>query len=107
MGQQTLDGTNITELRERRRTLVSKRLPMAAQQAGSWPISHDHCFARVVLDDVLAARWDNYLKGSPAYKHLSTNELEAAIDLAERMCERSEPLVETLHERSLRRRDEL
>ncbi len=107
MGQQTLDGTNITELRERYRTLVSGRLPMAAQQAGTWPISHDHCFARVVLDNVFAETWDNHLKGRPAYKHLSTNELETAIDLAERMCECGKPLVETLHERSLRWRNEL
>lgn len=107
MGQQTLDGTNITELRERYRTLVSERLPMAAQQAGTWPISHDHCFARVILDNVFADKWDDHLNGRPAYEHLSTNELEAAIDLAERLAERGGPLVETLHERSLQWRGEL
>lgn len=107
VGQQTLDGTNITELRERYRTLVSERLPMAAQQAGTWPISHDHCFARVVLDNVFEDRWDNHLNGRPADEHLSTDELKAAIDIAEQLCERGGPLVETLHERSLRWRDTL
>jgi hypothetical protein len=102
VGQQTLEGTDITDRRERYRTLVDERLPAAARQAGTWPVRHDHCFARVVLDNVFQDEWYDHVDGRPAYEHLSANELETAIGLAERMVGRGAPLVEELNERSLR-----
>jgi hypothetical protein len=103
--QRTLDGTDITGRRERYRTLVDERLPEAARRAGTWPIAEDHCFARVVLDNVFEDEWYEHVDGRPAYEHLSADELAAAIDLAERLLERGAPLVEELNERSLRWRE--
>ncbi len=106
VGQQTLDGTDITDRRERYRELVGERLPKTAQQAGTWPIDEDHCFARVVLDNVFEDEWYDHVGGRPVYKHLSPDELTAAISLAERLLEQGAPLVRELNERSLRWRDE-
>jgi hypothetical protein len=106
VGQQTLGGTDITSHPERYRTLVHERLPAAAQQAETWPIRHDHCFARVVLDNVFEDEWYGHVDGRPAYEHLSASELERAVCLAERMIEHGAPLVEELNERSLRWRSE-
>jgi len=93
VGQQTLDGTDITDRRERYRELVGERLPKTAQQAGTWPIDEDHCFARVVLDNVFEDEWYDHVGGRPVYKHLSPDELTAAISLAERLLEQGAPLV--------------
>lgn len=106
MGQQTLDGTDITDRRERYRTLVDDRLPEAAARAGTWPIAEDHCFARVVLDNVFEDEWYDHVDGRPAHAHLSADELAAAIDLAEELLDRGAPLVAELNDRSLRWRDE-
>lgn len=106
MGQRTLDGTDITDRRERYRTLVEERLPEAARQAGTWPIQEDHCFARVVLDSVFEDEWYDHVDGRPADEHLSAAELAAAIDHAEALLERGGPLVEALNDRSLRWRGE-
>jgi hypothetical protein len=80
MGQQTLDGTDITALRERYRTLVDEELPAAADD--DWPVREDHCFARIVLDTVFDDRWDDHI-GRPAYRSLTTEQLREAIDIAE------------------------
>ena len=97
MGQRTLDGDDISELRAAYRRRVTEELPRAARREG-WPISEDHCFARVVLDHV---------DGRPAYEHLSPAELEEAVALADRMLEAGRPAVEALNRDSLRWRGEL
>lgn len=107
MEQRTLGGANLTARRKRYRTLVHERLPAAADRADDWPLHHDHCFARVVLDGVFEGVWYDHVDGRPAYKHLSADELAAAIDIAERMLQSGAPLVSKLNGRSLRRRDEL
>jgi len=104
--QRTLDGKNLTARRERYLTLVTERLPAAAREAGTWPVDEDHCFARIVLDNVFGGRWDEHVDGRPAYEHLSPDELDAAIDVAEQLLARGRPLVEERNERSLRWRDE-
>jgi hypothetical protein len=106
VGQHTLDGTDVGARRERYRTLVDERLPEAARRAGDWPIREDHCFARVVLDNVFEDEWYEHVDGRPAYEHLSADELAAAIDLAERLLERGAPFVEALNDRSLRWRED-
>jgi hypothetical protein len=106
MGQQTLDGADLTAQREEYRTLVHERLP-AADQADDWPICQDHCFARVILDTVFEGVWYNHIDGRPAYAHLSADDFDAAISIGERMLQSGTPLVTELHQQSLRWRDEL
>lgn len=105
MGQQTLDGTDLTTLRSRYLTLINEQLPAAARRHPSWPIRQDHCFARVVLDTVFQDEWYNHVDGRPAYNHLTADELQAAITVAEDMLEHGVMLVTALNERSLRWRD--
>lgn len=107
MGQQTLGGTDITALRERYARLVDERLPAAARDAGDWPITEDHCFARVVLDTTFGDEWYGHVDGRPAVEHLSPVDLERAIAVAERMLAEGRALVAELNARSLRWRGEL
>ncbi len=102
MGQRTLDGEDISELRAAYVRRVTEELPRAARRAGDWPIREDHCFGRVVLDNVFGDAWYDHVDGRPAYEHLSRDELTAAVDLAERMLEAGRPAVEELNRNSLR-----
>lgn len=106
MGQRTLDGTDITKLRERYTTLVHERLPEAAQEEG-WPIDRDHCFARVILDTLFEDEWYDHVDGRPAYEHLSQSELEVAVAIAEQMIDGGRSVVTELNTESLRYRGEL
>ena len=106
MGQRTLDGDDISELRAAYVRRVTEELPRAARREG-WPIRDDHCFARVVLDNVFGDAWYGHVDGRPAYRHLSPAELAAAVALADRMLEAGRPAVEALNRDSLRWRGEL
>lgn len=102
MGQETLEGTDITRLRRTYRRKVTEALPQAARDAGDWPIRHDHCFGRVVLDNVFEDEWYGHVDGRPAYEALSEDELRQAIALADRMLTAGRPAVVELNEHSLR-----
>jgi hypothetical protein len=104
--QRTLDGDDLDALRTEYDRLVNGALPAAAACAGDWPIRHDHCFARVVLDTVFAGVWYDHVDGRPAVDHLSTAELRRAVDTASRMLREGRPTVARLNDRSLRRRGE-
>ena len=106
MGQETLDGTDITTLRETYHHKVMEELPRAARDADGWPIHLDHCFGRVVLDNLFEDEWYDHVDGRPAYEALSEAELRAAIDIADRMLADGRPAVAELNENSLRWRGE-
>ena len=63
MGQRTLDGTDLSELRGRYRRLVTTELPRAARTGDDWPVREDHCFARIVVDDVFSGGWNDHESG--------------------------------------------
>lgn len=105
MGQRTLGGDDLTALRETYERRVTEELPERARERGDWPIEADHCFARVVLDALFEDVWYDHIDGSPAYEHLSADELRDAIGIADRMLDEGKPTVEALNRRSLRRRD--
>ena len=102
MGQQTLSGADISTLREEYLQKVTEELPAKAQTNDGWPITDDHCFARVVLDTLFEDEWSHHINRSPAYKQLSEDQLRAAITIADRMLTEGRPAVEELNERSLR-----
>lgn len=105
MGQETLDGTDLSSLRETYRRRVTEDLPAAARAGEDWPIHLDHCFGRVVLDALFEDVWYDHVDGRPAYEHLSAAELDTAIAIAERMLEEGQPAVAELNDASLRYRD--
>jgi hypothetical protein len=107
MGQETLTGNNISELRNEYDKKVNEMLPNKAQSSDGWPIHLNHCFGRVVLDNLFEDEWYDYIDGRPAYENLSEEELQEAIDLADMMLEEGKSTVEELNENSLRWRDEL
>lgn len=100
MGQTTLGGRDLSELRARYRAVIDEELPAAADPG--WPIRDDHCFARIVLDDLFGGVWYDHVDGRPAYEQLSAAELTEAIATAERLLDEGRPAVVELNEQSLR-----
>ena len=60
---------------------MREELPAAAARHPEWPIRLDHCFGRVILDAVCGGPWREHL-AAPAWKHMSREQLDAAIGLA-------------------------
>ena len=61
--------------------LTREVLPnLARSKRLTWPVRNDHCFQRIVLDNLCGGVWYNYL-GRPAYKHLTKEQAKLAIDL--------------------------
>ena len=63
--------------------LTKEVLPMmASDKKLQWPVKYDHCFQRIVLDNICNGCWYDHLK-RPAYKHLSNSQALKAIKLCE------------------------
>lgn len=79
--------------------LTREHLPrIAAERA--WPVRHDHCFQRILLDAVCGGCWYDHVGARPAYRHLAERRLAEAIRLAEQL-ERGEADLHALNSRSL------
>jgi O-6-methylguanine DNA methyltransferase len=79
--------------------LYSKTLPSLARARDiaqpTWPVTLDHCFARIILDNTVGEgreQWDKRLK-RPAVRNMSHEQLVKAIILAERIRDGKEDLV--------------
>jgi hypothetical protein len=79
--------------------LVSETLPTMAR-SHNWPISLDHCFMRVCLDTALGAPWHTVID-RPAIKHLSDEQLLAAISVAQSLVQTPATLL-ALNDQSIR-----
>lgn len=55
---------------------LGNKLPEVYQDRGF----DNHCFWRIALDNVIGDKWNRQVK-SPAYKHLSNDQLECVINL--------------------------
>ncbi|ETN41345.1 uncharacterized protein HMPREF1541_03280 [Cyphellophora europaea CBS 101466] len=82
---------NIEALREEWKTLYASKLPAFARAKNSaqprWPVTLDHCFARIILDNTVGQgtqQWDKVIR-KPAVKHMSEHQLKDAIDLGKRI----------------------
>ncbi len=65
--------------------LLTRHTLPALAKTRTWPVSADHCFMRILLDAVHGDRWDNVIKRRPAYAHIETDRLIAAITLGQRI----------------------
>ena len=66
-------------LREALRHQANVEFPAAAK-AGGYPIRLNHCFLRVVYDNLFGAQWQTKLaKGKPAIRQLTDAQLERAL----------------------------
>ncbi|TKA68205.1 hypothetical protein B0A55_09371 [Friedmanniomyces simplex] len=96
------------DLRKQWNHLYRNHLPSLAKARDPiqkhWPVYLDHCFARIILDNAVGIDkpWMEVVK-APAVKHMSTAQLEAAVELAERIATGQADFAE-LNERSLRLR---
>ncbi|MEO0357363.1 MAG: hypothetical protein AAF386_03525 [Pseudomonadota bacterium] len=59
-------------------TLTKQTLPNAATP--SWPVSHDHCFQRIVLDHICGGVWYDHM-ARPAYVHMTKDQVRLAVAL--------------------------
>jgi len=101
-----LEDTGIERLRELYINLTGRILPRLAKEDG-WIITSDHCFQRVVLDNIFGDIWYNHLdKNSekPAYKQLSKDELVSAVRISREMEKNGRDYVEKLNTKSLKYR---
>lgn len=62
--------------------LIRDTLPSLAASR-DWPVRNDHCFARIILDQVCGGCWYDHVPARPAYRHLGEGRLCAAIEMAE------------------------
>ena len=106
MGQETLDGNDLGDLREAYLRRVTEDLPARARSSDDWPIHLDHCFGRVVLDNLFEDEWYDHVDGRPAVENLSPDELRAAVETADRMLEEGRSTVAELNRNSLHWRGE-
>jgi hypothetical protein len=83
--------------------LTANKLPQRAS-SNNWVIIFDHCFQRVVLDNVFDDCWYNKLdknSQTPAYKQLDKEQLKQAITIAEDMINNGHSRVKELNNQSL------
>ena len=73
------------------KTLYGQTLPKLAKARDpaqtKWPVSLDHCFARIILDNTVgqgSQQWDKVIS-KPAVRNMSDDQLRAAIDLGQRI----------------------
>ena len=73
--------------RRRWRRLVDEALPIEAARratvpARRWPVSDNHCFARIILDAVCGRPWREVLP-APAWRNMDARTLARALALGE------------------------
>ena len=67
--------------------LTKEVLPsMARNDQTDWPVSKDHCFQRIVLDDVCCGVWYDHLD-RPACKHLTNDQVKRAVELCQNIAD--------------------
>ncbi|OAP58585.1 hypothetical protein AYL99_07675 [Fonsecaea erecta] len=83
--------SDIEALRTEWRTLYSKTLPQMAKVRDAaqpvWPVTLDHCFARIILDSVIGngqQQWDVVIQ-KPAIRNMNEQQLRDAIALGEKI----------------------
>jgi hypothetical protein len=91
-------------LEQRWLTLTREALPAIARERG-WPISADHCFQRVLLDNAVGGVWYDAIVGRPAYAHAPYPLLARAEALGEAVLAGADDLT-VLNRRSLNWRRE-
>lgn len=92
----------LAPLRYRYLTLTNRSLPPMALQR-RFPVRANHCFQRIVLDNLFGQCWYAVLQRSkePAYKQLTKAPLEAAIAIAEAIIAQPNAYIQQLNQNSL------
>lgn len=98
----------IEELRAQYLELINRELPQQAKQR-DFPVRFNHCFARIILDNLFQCCWYEKLdrQQGAAYKQLSPSELQKAIALANKIVTSPDSYLRELNQNSLRWRGKL
>ncbi|MFH6786017.1 MULTISPECIES: GNAT family N-acetyltransferase [Methylobacterium] len=72
----------IAAQQRRWRALVDERLPEAAARHPDWPVSQNHCFARILLDNACGGPWRESV-APPAWANMPPERLALAVSLGE------------------------
>ena len=62
--------------------LTRRALPAVARERG-WPVTADHCFQRILLDNAFGGIWYDHVAQRPAYAHADATALGRAVALGE------------------------
>jgi hypothetical protein len=100
-------GTDINGLRSRYLELISDILPSIAVARG-FPVNLNHCFGRIVLDNLFQGCWYNYLTVGrvAAYKQLNLAQLQQAVNIAQSLVDLPTEHIVSLNNQSLQWRRE-
>ncbi|MGE7415394.1 GNAT family N-acetyltransferase [Methylobacterium tarhaniae] len=92
------------EAQQRRwRALVDERLPDAAREHPDWPVSRNHCFARILLDNACGGPWRESV-APPAWANMPPERLALAVSLGEAVLAGRQDLAALNHRSLLWRR---
>jgi len=92
---------DLIQLQKQYLSLINHKLPERAKQ-GDLPVRLNHCFGRIVLDNLFGGCWYQFLsRKQPAYKQLNPSQLTAAIVLAQTMVDNPEK-AQIFNQNSLR-----
>lgn len=72
------------ELEQRWLHLTRVALPAVAAER-RWPLTYDHCFQRVLLDEACQGCWYDHVAGRPAYRHAPELMLARAVAMGEQL----------------------
>lgn len=98
------EGETVEELQKKYLHVTGETLPNLSRE-NNWVIRQNHCFQRVILDNIFGDVWYNYLDKDgekPAYQQLDRDELEQALELANKMQRYGSEKVDELNRKSLR-----
>lgn len=96
------------ELQEKYLDLTNQVMPQLAREK-EWPVRFNHCFQRIILDTLFQDCWYRHLNrtsSAPAYKQLSSHQLQQALVIAQDMIDSPEKVKELNHQ-SLKYRQKL
>ena len=97
---------DIETLRDEYLTYTKKILPQLARQH-KWVVYYDHCFQRILLDNLFQMCWYDAIEKRPAYKQLSVEQLQQAITLAKSIEQCGDEYLRQLNTKSLEWRRKL
>lgn len=79
----TSPSSRTADLISRYMVLTKEIMPQIARDPSvKWPVRNDHCFQRIVLDNICDGPWFEHLP-RPAYKSLSHDQAVHAVQLCE------------------------
>lgn len=73
--------TKLQELQEEFLVQINQVLPEIARRTGKYPVMYNHCWARILYDNLFKTCWYNKLDSTkgPAYTQLSEKQLETLL----------------------------